>query len=245
MATFVLVHGAWHGGWCWWKTAPLLRKAGHTVLAPSLTGLGDREHLARKMPPAVLNLDLHIRDITALLQSNDINDAILVGHAYAGMVITGTAELCPERISALVYVNGVAPAHGEAMIDQLEAVRGPEFVARIRDYIATGEPFMAQPTTAEEIEQRWAISDPADQDFVLPRLSPQPTLTFAQPVRMGNAAAAALRREFVLCSESGFEPVAQHAADHGWGVHHIDTGHDPMITAPAELSEILNRIAGS
>lgn len=243
MTTFVLVHGAWHGGWCWWKTAPLLRQASHLVHTPSLTGLGDREHLARLIPPAVLNLDLHIRDIIQLLDSDDLSDVILVGHAYAGMVITGVAELRPERITALVYVNGVAPADGEAMIDQLAAVRGPEFVARIQQYIAGGEPFMAQPTTAPEIAQRWAITDPDDQAFVLTRLSSQPTLTFAQPVRTGNPEAAALRREFILCSESGFESVAEHAAASGWGVHHIETGHDPMITAPEELSQILLNIA--
>ena len=239
MATFVLVHGAWHGGWCWWKTAPLLRQAGHTALTPSLTGLGERAHLAGLIPPAVLNLDLHVRDIAQLLESGDISDAVLVGHAYAGMVITGVAELVPERIAALVYVNGVAPGDGEAMVDQLEAVRGPDFVARIRGYIADGAPFMPAPTTPEEIAQRWAITDANDQAFMLPRLSPQPTLTFAQPVRTGRPEAAELRREFVLCSESGFESVAERAAASGWGVHHIDTGHDPMITAPGELAEIL------
>ena len=244
MATFVLVHGAWHGGWCWWKTAPLLREAGHTALTPSLTGLGERGHLAFLIPPAVLNLDLHVRDIAQLLESDDISDAVLVGHAYAGMVITGVAELVPERIAALVYVNGVAPADGEAMVDQLEAVRGADFVARIRGYIADGAPFMPAPTTAEEIAARWAITDPEDQAFVLPRLSAQPTLTFAQPVRTGRPEAVALRREFVLCSESGFESVAERAAASGWGVHHIDTGHDPMITAPGELAEILLRIGG-
>ena len=245
MATFVLVHGAWHGGWCWWKTAPLLRDAGHLVLTPSLTGLGDREHLARLIPPAVLNLDLHVRDIVQLLDSENLTDVVLVGHAYAGMVITGAAELRPEPIHSLVYVNGVSPSNGEAMIDQLAAVRGPEFVARIQQYVADGEPFMAQPTTASEIAQRWAITATEDQAFVLPRLSPQPTLTFAQPVRTGNPDAAKLRREFILCSESRFEPVAERAAANGWGVHHIDTGHDPMITEPGELAEILLNIAGA
>ena len=243
MATFVLIHGAWHGGWSWWKTAPLLRKAGHRVLAPSLTGLGEREHLAALLPPAAINLDLHVRDVVAVLNAEDLTDVILVGHAYAGMVITGVAELAPERISTLAYVNGVAPADGEAMVDQLEAVRGPEFVARIRGFIAEGAPFMPAPTTGNEIAQRWGITDPSDQAFMLSRLSPQPTLTFAQPVRIGNPDAAALRREFILCSESGFETVAQRAADSGWGVHHIDTGHDPMVTTPRDLADILLTMA--
>ena len=244
MATFVLIHGAWHGGWCWWKVAPLLQEAGRTVLTPSLTGLGDRAHLAALMPPASFNLDLHIRDVAQLLESNDLQDAVLVAHAYAGMVITGVAEVCPERIAALVYVNGVVPADGEAMVDQLEAVRGPEFVARIRQHIADSAPFMPAPTTADEIAERWSITDPDDQQFVLPRLSPQPTLTFSQPVRTGRPEAQTLRREFVLCSESGFEAVAEKAAASNWGVHRIDTGHDPMITTPRELADILLAIAG-
>ena len=243
MPTFVLIHGAWHGGWCWWKTAPLLRASGHLALTPSLTGLGDRQHLARLIPPAILNLDLHVQDILRLLEANDLSDVILVGHAYAGMVITGVAELAPQRIGALVYVNAVAPADGEAMIDQLAAVRGPDFVARIRGHIADGDPFMPAPDTPDEIARRWHITDPDDQAFVLPRLAPQPTLTFAQPVRAGRAEASALRREFILCRESGFQPVAERAAANGWGVHHIDTGHDPMITEPEQLAAILTRIA--
>lgn len=243
MATFVLIHGAWHGGWSWWKTAPLLNGAGHRVLAPSLTGLGERQHLAALMPPAAINLDLHIGDVVALLQAEDLTEVVLVGHAYAGMVITGVAEIIPERIASLVYVNGVAPSDGEAMVDQLEAVRGPEFVARIRGFIAEGSPLMPAPATADEIAQRWSVTDPSDQAFMLPRLSPQPTLTFSQPVRVGNPDAEAVRREFVLCSESGFEPVARRAAASGWGVHHIDTGHDPMITTPRELADIFLAVA--
>ena len=144
------------------------------------------------------------------------------------MVITGVAEHHPQRIAALVYVNGVVPADGEAMVDQLQTVRGPGFVARIRNYIDSGEPFMASPTTAEEIADRWSITDPDDQAFMLPRLSPQPTLTFSQPVRTGNPDTNNLRREFILCSESGFEAVAEQATASGWPVHRIDTGHDPM-----------------
>ncbi len=245
MATFILIHGAWHGGWCWWKVAPLLRQAGHTALTPSLTGLGDRAHLARLMPPASLNLDLHVHDISAILESNDLQDAILVAHAYAGMVIAGVAELCPERIAALVHVNAVVPSDGEAMIDQLQAVRGPEFVAGIQQRISDGTPFLPPPTTAAEIAQRWAITDPADQSFVLPRLSPQPTQTFAQPVTTGNPKAAALRREFILTGESGFDTVAAQAAASNWPLHQIPTGHDPMITEPRQLADILLSIAAN
>ncbi|HZA25874.1 MAG TPA: alpha/beta fold hydrolase, partial [Dehalococcoidia bacterium] len=135
MSTFVLIHGAWHGGWCWWKVVPLLRKRGATVYAPSLTGMGERSHLVSYLEPAELNLDLHIKDVVQLLEYEGLERVVLVGHAYAGMVITGVAEHCPERLAHLVYINGVVPRDGEAMVDQLDAVRGPQFTARVRKAI--------------------------------------------------------------------------------------------------------------
>ena len=124
MATFVLVHGAWHGGWCWNKVAPLLRRTGSTVYTPTLSGLGERAHLTELLDPSQVNLDLHVRDVVQLLEYEELSDVVLVGHAYAGMVITGVAEVCPERLLHLVYVNGVIPADGECMADQLIPVRG-------------------------------------------------------------------------------------------------------------------------
>ena len=91
MATFVLIHGAWHGGWCWWKVEPRLRQSGSRVYAPSLTGMGERSHLSQHLDPAAINLDLHIQDVVELLER-----VILVGHAYAGMMVTGVAEVCPN-----------------------------------------------------------------------------------------------------------------------------------------------------
>ena len=136
MATFVLVHGAWHGGWCWRKVAPLLRRAGAAVYAPTLSGLGGRAHLRSRMPAAAFDLDLHIADIVGLLEAEELEQVTLVGHAYAGMVISGAAELCPQRLAHLVYLNGVVPQNGESMADQLTAVRGPEFAAWVRRHIA-------------------------------------------------------------------------------------------------------------
>ena len=244
MATFVLVHGAWHGGWCWWKVEPLLRRSGNSVYAPSLTGMGDRAHLARYMAPATIDLDLHIKDVQQLLESEGLEEVVLVEHAYAGMVITGVAEVCPQRLAHLVYVNGVVPLDGEAMVDQLDAVRGPEFTTRIRVTIDNGEGFLPPPTTADEIRQRWAIADPEDQSWVLPRLCPQPSASFAQPVRLGSSEAQEIPRSFILSSESGFDTVAERARQSGWGLHQLDTGHDPMITKSQDVAEILLKIAG-
>ena len=243
MPTFVLLHGAWHGGWCWRKVEPLLRQSGSRVYAPSLTGMGERSHLVQHLDPAAINLDLHIQDVAALLESEGLEEVILVGHAYAGMVITGVAEVCPQRLAHLVYVNGVVPRDGEAMVDQLDAVRGTEFTARVRMAIKSHEDFLPPPTTAEEIRRRWAIADPEDQSWMLPRLRPQPVASFAQPVRLSNPEALKISRSFILCSESGFDPVAEQARQPGWGLYQLDTGHDPMITKPREVAEILLKIA--
>ncbi len=114
-ATFVLVHGAWHGGWCWVRVARLLREAGHLVFTPSLTGLGDRAHLAR---PEV-DLTTHVHDIAGLLDMEEIEDAILVGHSYGGMVISGAAAQAPTRAAHLVYLDAFVPRAGQAVMDLL------------------------------------------------------------------------------------------------------------------------------
>ena len=244
MATFVLVHGAWHGGWCWWKVEPLLRQSGGSVYAPSLTGMGERSHQAGYIDPSAINLDLRIKDVRELLESEGLEEVILVGHAYTGMVITGVAEVCPQRLDHLVYVNGVVPRDGEAMVDQLDAVRGPDFTARVRAAIANREEFLRPPSTVEEIRRRWGITDPEDQSRVLPRLRPQSVASFAQPVRLGSSEALEISRSFILSRESGFDPVAERVRQSDWGLYQLDTGHDPMITKPREVAEILLRIAG-
>src|SRR5437660_11413889 len=111
MATFVLVHGAWHGGWCWQKVIPFLEAAGHEVYAPTLTGLAER---ASELSPAV-GLDTHIQDVVGLLQEKNLHGVILVGHSYGGMVITGVVDAVPERIAHLVYLDTFVPRDGESM----------------------------------------------------------------------------------------------------------------------------------
>lgn len=239
MTTFVLVHGAWHGGWCWRKVAPLLRRAGAEVYCPTLSGLGERAHLMGLLDPGSVNLDLHIRDVVQLLEYEDLKQVVLVGHAYAGMVITGVAEVCPERLAHLVYVNGVVPKDGEAMVDQLTQVRGAKFAAWVRGYIERQEWLLPGPSTVVEVEHRWGITDPQDQAWVLSHVTPQPVAAFAQPLRIGRPVGKLVPRSFVLSSESGFDKVAAMARQRGWGLSYVDTGHDPMITKPEELAAIL------
>src|SRR3954468_17985304 len=123
MATYVLVHGGGHGGWCYQKVAALLRGAGHDVYTPTLTGLGERSHL---VSPDV-DLDMHIADVVAVLHYDDLRDVILVGHSYGGMVITGVADRAADRIGRLVFLDAANPRNGESLLD----VTGPSLaVAR-------------------------------------------------------------------------------------------------------------------
>jgi len=243
LATFVLVHGAWHGGWCWRRVAAGLRQAGAEVHTPTLTGLGERAHLAEYLDPAAIDLELHVKDVARLLEYEALERVVLVGHAYGGMVITGVAQACPQRLGHLVYVNGVVPADGDCMVDHLDRVRGPRFTAWVREHMGKGEPFLPPPTTLQEVEHRWGISDPLDQAWVLARVTPQPVAAFAQPLRAGGSPAKTIPRSFILSSESGFDSVAEQARQAGRGLYLMDTGHDPMITQPKQLAEILLEIA--
>src|SRR5215831_5722049 len=119
MATFVLVHGAWHGGWCWKKVTPLLRAAGHEVYTPTLTGLGERVHLAS---PKV-DLTTHIQDVVNVLDYEDLHEVVLVGHSYGGVVIAGVADRVPSRVGHLVYLDAGVPHNGEGYLDLLPNLR--------------------------------------------------------------------------------------------------------------------------
>jgi pimeloyl-ACP methyl ester carboxylesterase len=206
--------------------------------------MGERAHLAALLDPAAIDLDLHRQDVTQLLEYEDLSDVVLVGHAYAGMVITAVAESCPGRLRHLVYVNAVIPGDGEAMADQVGAVRGPEFAAWVRSCLESEEGVLPPPASADEVGRRWGITDTADQAWMSTRVTAQPAASFAQPVRLGRPEAKALPRSFVSSSEAGFEVVAERARALGWDMHHIDSGHDSMVTHPEELADILLEIAG-
>lgn len=236
--TFLLVHGAWHGGWCWKKVVPLLRKTGAEVFAPTLSGLGDRSHLAQRLNSATINLDLHIQDIVNVIKYEELEQVVLVGHAYAGMVITGVAEVCPQNLAHLVYLNGVVPANGESMGDQLTAVRGSKFADWVAGVIERGEGFLPAPEKTE-IGLRWGISNPADLEWMYNHVTPQPVAAMASPVCTGTPQAMEIPRSFICGAEAGFKVVANRVEKDGWDVYHVESGHDTMVTHPRELAEIL------
>jgi hypothetical protein len=155
------------------------------------------------------------------------------------MVITGVAEVCPERIAHMVYVNGVVPADGESMADQLISVRGKEFAGWVCDQIKNGNGFLPAPASVEEVGRRWGITDPEDLAWVGANVTPQPAAAMASPVRMGNPEAAKIPKNFVGGGESGFDSVLERAKQAGWGVYPVASGHDTMITHAEELAQIL------
>jgi len=235
MSTFVLVHGAWHGGWAWQRVIPAVRAAGHEVYAPTLTGVSDRAHL---LSPSV-GLSTHIQDVVALIEAHDLDEVILVGHSYAGQVITGVADRIPARLASRVYLDAFVGGDGDAAIDLLpdtvsghyrESVAGPGFgwLIPVRSPAALG------------------VSDQADLEWLSPRLTPHPWLTYTQPLRL-TGQADQVRAVFAECTDwmRVFRPQAERAAVLGWPVHHIATGHEAMVTAPKELAELLLAVSAS
>jgi pimeloyl-ACP methyl ester carboxylesterase len=228
--TFLLVHGAWHGGWCWRQVASLLRKAGHEVHAPSLTGLGERRHLAG----GKLDLDTHIEDLVQLIEMEDLQDVVLVGHSYGGMVVTGAADRKPDRIARLVYLDAFVPENGKCLLDY--AV--PERAARMRhEGERTG--FVTPPPMS-----LWGLTREKDLDFVGPREVRHPFATMSQPIRLTNIAEAAMiPKTFVYCSSPATGSFDQFAAKYrdnpAWRFHELKTGHDAMILMPGEVAKLL------
>ena len=184
---FVLVHGAWHGGWCWKRTTPYLRAAGHNTYPITLTGLGARSHLARPD----IDLDLHIRDVVSVIETEELSNVILVGHSYGGMVVTGVADRVPSRIRRMVYLDAFVPADGKCLFDYLP----PERAAGLRK---EGE---ASGTMACGPVQRFGVTKGDDVRWVESHLSRQPYRTFTQPIALKtDAAKAAVRKTYVYCS---------------------------------------------
>jgi pimeloyl-ACP methyl ester carboxylesterase len=233
MSTFVLVHGAWHGGWCWDRVAPLLRGAGHEVHAPTLTGLSERAHL---LTPLV-GLDTHVEDVVRLLDVLGLRDVVLVGHSYAGQVVTGVADRRPEVIARRVYLDAFVGTDGEAARDLLPdsvehhwaesaAEQGLGWLVPVRSLSVLG------------------VTEQADVDWLTPKLTPHPWKTYTDPLRL-RGAVDDVPAAFVECVAwmRVFAGQADRARDRGWPVHELETGHEAMVTAPKALADVLVELA--
>jgi pimeloyl-ACP methyl ester carboxylesterase len=234
MATFVLVHGGWIGGWCWRRLVPLLAAAGHETFAPTLTGFGDREHLLN----AEVDLNTHIQDVVALLETEELSGVVLVGQSYAGMVITGVAERVPERIASLVYLDAFVPGDGQSLADLV----GPQMMATLREQAQEhGDGWRVPPLPPEAC----GVTEPRDVEWMRRRMGFHPLRTMLQALSVRNPSAASLPRTFIYCSKPPmgfFEPFAAKARAEGWKYRELPAGHSAMITAPRELAAMLMEV---
>ena len=222
---FVLVHGAWHGGWCWGSVADLLRAEGHSVFAPTLTGCGERVHLAS----AEITLQTHVTDLLAMLYYENITDIVLVGHSYAGFVISQLASEAAEQMQCLIYLDAFLPEPGQSFAD----LTG-ENLGQIAD---RGR--VAPMLNVEEL----GIIEPALQAFVGNRLTPHPLGALEQKVDFDAEILSTIPRVFIQ-SSGLFAAEAEKAASLGFHVGKInDAGHDVMLTQPVQLAEMLLNIA--
>jgi pimeloyl-ACP methyl ester carboxylesterase len=230
-STFVLVHGGWHGSWCWRRVAPLLRAAGHDVWTPTLTGLADRAHA---LTPET-DLETHIRDIVGLLEFEDLQRVNLVGHSYAGMVIAGAAAKAAHRIRQLVYLDAFVPHAGDSLMRLLSPER--EYFYRTQA-VQRDESWLVPPPPVATL----GVSDPDDVAWLEARLTFQPLRTFDQA--LDADVPAELPQGYIHSTEGpiagSFTPFAAQArADAAWEYAELASGHDAMVTAPIALAELL------
>lgn len=229
MSTFVLVPGAWLGGWCWRDVAASLRAGGHTVIAATLTGLGERAHLCDPQ----IGLDTHVSDIVAMLHYQDLTGIILVGHSYGGTVVTAVAAQVPQRIRCLVYLDASVPRDGESNND----VIGPEMTAQLRSAaMSDGDGWRVPP--ARYVTER--LSDTI-RPWVAERLTPHPLRCFEQPARLGPPVASAPMRAFIRTSPQSalYERLVTQAREAGWYCRELTGGHYAMFTQPLAVAAAL------
>jgi pimeloyl-ACP methyl ester carboxylesterase len=231
MATYVLVHGAWHGSWCWKRVRKALQAAGHDVITPTLTGVGERSHLNS---PGI-NLSTHIADVANLILWEELPDVILCGHSYGGCVISGAADRLPDRIRALVYLDAFVLENGEALIDLLppESVQGMRQGAQ-----ATGDGWKVAPIPAEAFR-----INPGDCAWVNRQCTPQSIATFEEPVKLTSGFERIGDVTHILATGytegSPFPACHERAKKKGWKTRTMPCGHDVMLDLPDELTAFL------
>jgi pimeloyl-ACP methyl ester carboxylesterase len=235
MATFVLVHGAWHGSWCWARVRRALVGLGHQVFTPTLSGVGERSHL---LAPGI-DLQVHVEDVANLLRWEQLESVILCGHSYGGCVISGVAEALPDRIAGLLYLDAFLLEDGECLHDLL-----PEEHRALQVSLAAehGDGWRVPPIPAEIFNV-----NALDREWVDRQCTPQPLATFQQPIRLTGAAARGPRSHFIFASDWEGTPFAashQRARARGWTTSTIACGHDVMLDAPEALVAELVAVAG-
>lgn len=239
MTTFVLVHGGWHGAWCWDRVVPLLTDAGNAVETPTLAGLGER---ASELHPGI-DLETHVAEVTSAISPDGPRDVVLVGHSYGGMVVAAVAARRARRIARLVYLDAFVPEDGQSLFD----LAPPGRPAHMRDLARIhGEGWRVPAPTPFAM----GIVDEEEANWLAERMTPQSIATLVQPVWFGGTAPdhELAPRIFIHCisdpPSSTFLPFAARArSTPGWTLHELRTGHDAMLTAPYDLAQLLLKAA--
>jgi len=239
-ATFVLIHGAWHGGWCWRFVSERLAARGHRVFTPTLTGQGERRHLLG----SVTSLDVPITDIENLIEAEELRDVVLVGHSYGGLVASGVADRKPDALRALVFLDSLLVESGESAFDVLPRAVVAERMAAVD---ASGQ------TLGMPVPDGLAGTGIPDDHPLAPwvrrRLTPHPLATYRTPLTLRHPLGNGLPCTYVHCANPSYDtlaPVRERIRQKsGWGWASLDSGHDAMVLDPDLLTALLERLAAA
>jgi pimeloyl-ACP methyl ester carboxylesterase len=230
--TFLVCHGAWSAGWAWKKMHPLMQAAGHRLVTPSYTGLGERAHLAHRE----LDLESHIQDMLNVIQYEDLRDIVLVGHSYGGMVATGVADRARDKVSQLIYVDAFVPGDGQSLFDLNESGRAP-----LQKAANDGDGWRVPPM------QTPPDTSAADVEWLAARRVQMPIKCFETKLKL-QGGALTLPRSYIYATRitpaDTFGPFARMTkGDPAWRYFEIDASHSPNVTAPETLMALLQKIA--
>lgn len=239
MSTYVLVHGAWHGAWCWQRVAPLLEAGGHRVLAPDLPG-----HGTAPAPVSAMTLASYAMKVKQAVETAG-EPVVLVGHSMGGMAVTQAAEHVPDRIRRLVYLTAMLPADGQSLRDAVAGFEGP---SAIQDHLEVDEPSGTCVVDRAALRALfYGECTDADVSFATSRLVPESLAAIAAPVRITPERAGRLPRAYIECRRDGAISLAlqrhMQRAVPCETVLEIDTDHSPFFSRPAELAEQLLSLA--
>jgi pimeloyl-ACP methyl ester carboxylesterase len=230
--TYVLVHGAWHGGWCWRRVVPGLQEAGHRVLTPTLTGLGDRAHLLTRD----VGIETFIEDVIAAIEMEELSDVVLVGHSFAGAALIGAADRIPERIAHLVFVDAVLLQDGQSVFSTIP----PDIVKARIEAAQMSSAGVSLPVPKAEA---FAVTEPEDAAWLGRHLRPHPFKTYVDAIKLAHPMGNGRPATYIACTNPGYPPLAaMHETakrQPGWTYREIGCGHDAMVLAPRDLTDML------
>jgi len=231
--TFVLVHGAWHGGWCWRRVVDLLAAKGHKVYAPTLTGLADRSHLMSRD----IGLATHIADVVNLIKWERLEDVVLVGHSYGGFVISGAAEEAASAIAAIVFLDAFVPESGNRLVDVTAPATREAIMAAVANDDVAVAPRPAAFFRVNENDRAWVDA----------LCTPQPLATLIDKVTLTGARERVPRKAYIRAADypnPAFDAAfARLKSDPAWRAYEVPCGHDVMVDMPERLAEILLEVA--